>query len=220
MSEEKRNMNPSDDESKNPIINKGQSVGYIRVSSIDQNTERQLDGLQLDRVFIDKMTGSIKDRPELQRMIEYVRQGDTVYVHSLDRLARNFANFLDIIKQLNKKGVIFKSFKENLTLDGLNNNPMDMLILHIFGAIAEFNRSLIREAQREGIAKAKKRGVYRGRQTVLTPERIKSIEGLLTQKESSLDEYKKISYQKIADTVGISIATLNRYLSERQKKKV
>lgn len=204
----------------NQSQSKGQIVGYIRVSSIDQNIERQLDGLNLDKVFIDKMTGSTKERPELQRMLEYVRQGDIVYVHSLDRLARNFDNLLDIIKQLNKKGVIFKSLKENLTLDGLNNNPMDMLILHIFGAIAEFNRSLIREAQREGIAKAKKRGVYRGRQTVLTPERIKSIEELLTKKESSLDEYKKISYQKIADTVGISIATLNRYLSERQKKKV
>ena len=200
-----------------PTNSKGQIVGYIRVSSIDQNTERQLDGLSLDKVFIDKMTGSTKERPELQRMIEYVRQGDTVYVHSLDRLARNFDNLLDIIKQLNKKGVIFKSLKENLTLDGLNNNPMDMLILHIFGAIAEFNRSLIREAQREGIAKAKKRGVYKGRKSVLTSERIKSIEELLTQKESSLNEYKKISYQKIADMAGISIATLNRYLEKRKK---
>lgn len=199
-------------------INKGQIVGYIRVSSIDQNIERQLDGMSLDKVFIDKMTGSVKERPELQRMIEYVRQGDTVYVHSLDRLARNFDNLLDIIKQLNKKGVIFKSIKENLTLNGLNNNPMDMLILHIFGAIAEFNRSLIREAQREGIAKAKKRGVYKGRKSVLTLERITTIEELLTQKESSLDEYKKTSYQKIADTVGISLPTLNRYLDKRQKK--
>lgn len=201
----------------NKTQSKGQSVGYIRVSSIDQNTERQLDGIELDRVFIDKMTGATKERPELQRMLEYVRQGDTVYVHSLDRLARNFDDLLTIIKQLNEKGVIFKSLNENLTLDGLNNNPMDMLILHIFGAIAQFNRSLIREAQREGIAKAKKRGVYRGRQTVLTPERIKSIEELLNQKESSLDGYKKISYQKIADSVGISIATLNRYLEKRKK---
>lgn len=197
---------------------KGQLVGYIRVSSIDQNVERQLDGLQLDKIFTDKMTGATKERPELQRMIEYVRQGDTVYIHSLDRLARNFDNLLDIIKQLNKKGVIFKSIKENLTLDGLNNNPMDMLILHIFGAIAEFNRSLIREAQREGIAKAKNRGVYKGRKSVLTSERVATIEELLTQKESSLDEYKKISYQKIADTVGISLPTLNRYLAKRQKK--
>lgn len=211
-------MNLSSIEDTNSVIDKGQSVGYIRVSSIDQNIERQLDNLKLDKVFVDRMTGSVKERPELQRMLEYVRQGDTVYVHSLDRLARNFDNLLDIIKQLNKKGVIFKSLKENLTLDGLNNNPMDILILHIFGAIAEFNRSLIREAQREGIAKAKKRGVYKGRKSVLTPERIAIIEELLTQKESSIDEYKKISYQKIADTAGISIATLNRYLAKRQKK--
>lgn len=212
-------MSSTQDENLSQIISKGQSVGYIRVSSIDQNIERQLDGLNLDKIFIDKMTGSVKERPELERMIEYVRQGDTVYVHSLDRLARNFDNLLDIIKQLNNKGVIFKSIQENLTLDGVNNNPMDMLILHIFGAIAQFNRSLIREAQREGIAKAKKRGVYKGRKSVLTPERIVIIEELLAQKESSLEEYKKTSYQKIADTAGISIATLNRYLDKRQKKK-
>lgn len=150
------------------IISKGQSVGYIRVSSVDQNTERQLDNLNLDKVFIDKMTGSTKDRPELQRMIEYVRQGDIVYVHSLDRLARNFDDLLDIINQLNQKGVIFKSLQENITLDGVNNNPMDMLILHIFGAIAQFNRSLIREAQREGIAKAKAKGKYKGRKPALS----------------------------------------------------
>lgn len=195
---------------------KGQTIGYIRVSSLDQNIDRQLDGMCLDKIFIDKMTGSTKERPELQRMIEYVREGDTVYVHSLDRLARNFDNLLDIIKQLNNKGVIFKSIKENLTLDGLNNSPMDTLILHIFGAIAEFNRSLIREAQREGIAKAKQKGVYKGRKTVLTNERLACIEELLTQKESSLEEYKKLSYQEIADKVGISLATLNRYLSKRK----
>lgn len=198
---------------------KGQLVGYIRVSSIDQNIERQLDGVELDRVFIDKMTGATKERPELQRMLEYVRQGDTVYVHSLDRLARNFDNLLDIIKQLNNKGVIFKSLKENLNIDGLNNNPMDMLILHIFGAIAEFNRALIKETQREGIAKAKQRGVYKGRKTVLTADKRKIIEELLAQKESSLDEYKKISYKNIADTVNISLSTLNRYLDDRKKKK-
>ena len=97
-----------DNENHSKIISKGQSVGYIRVSSVDQNTERQLDNLNLDKVFIDKMTGSTKDRPELQRMIEYVRQGDIVYVHSLDRLARNFDDLLDIINQLNQKGVILK----------------------------------------------------------------------------------------------------------------
>lgn len=85
--------------------NKSQAVGYIRVSSIDQNTDRQLDGLSLDRVFIDKITGSTKERPQLQQMLDYVRYGDTVIVHSLDRLARNFDDLLAIIKKLNQKAL-------------------------------------------------------------------------------------------------------------------
>ena len=97
--------------------NKSQAVGYVRVSSIDQNTDRQLDGLSLDRVFIDKITGSTKERPQLQQMLDYVRYGDMVIVHSLDRLARNFDDLLAIIKELNQKGVIFKSLQENLVLD-------------------------------------------------------------------------------------------------------
>lgn len=85
--------------------NKSQAVGYIRVSSIDQNTGRQLDGLSLDRVFIDKITGGTKERPQLQQMLDYVRYGDTVIVHSLDRLARNFDDLLAIIKKLNQKAL-------------------------------------------------------------------------------------------------------------------
>lgn len=103
--------------------NKSQAVGYIRVSSIDQNTDRQLDGLSLDRVFIDKITGSTKERPQLQQMLDYVRYGDMVIVHSLDRLARNFDDLLAIIKELNQKGVIFKSLQENITINATGNSP-------------------------------------------------------------------------------------------------
>lgn len=201
-----------DNENHSKIISKGQSVGYIRVSSVDQNTERQLDNLNLDKVFIDKMTGSTKDRPELQRMIEYVRQGDIVYVHSLDRLARNFDDLLDIINQLNQKGVIFKSLQENITLDGVNNNPMDMLILHIFGAIAQFNRSLIREAQREGIAKAKAKGKYKGRKPALSTTQISELKALLAQKNSSVDNYKKITMSTLATHFNVSLPTIKRYV--------
>lgn len=95
-------------------------------------------------------------------MLNYVRFGDTVIVHSLDRLARNLEDLLSIINQLHQKGVVFKSLKENLTLDGSKPSPMDKFLLHILGAVAEFNRSLIREAQREGIAKAKKGAFTRG----------------------------------------------------------
>lgn len=196
--------------------NKAQIVGYIRVSSLDQNTERQLDGVALDRVFVDKMTGSTKDRPQLKAMLEYVRHGDVVVVHSLDRLARNFDDLLSIIKQLKQKGATFKSLQENLAINATSDNPIDTLILHIFGAIAQFNRSLIREAQREGIAKAKKRGVYKGRKSVLTPQVVAQIEELLTKRHASVENYKKISHNDIARQVGISKSSLYRYLDKRK----
>lgn len=198
-------------------IQKVQTIGYIRVSTIDQKTDRQLDGVALDRIFTDKMTGSTKYRPQLKAMLDYVRYGDTVMVHSLDRLARNFDDLLAIINQLAKKGVTFKSLQENITINGTNTSPIDTLILHIFGAIAQFNRSLIREAQREGIAKAKQKGVYKGRKSVLTDENIAQIEALLAQRNSSVDEYKKISHTDIAKQVGISKSSLYRYLGRRQQ---
>lgn len=198
-------------------IQKVQTVGYVRVSSSDQNTERQLDGIALDRIFTDKMTGSIKDRPHLQAMLDYVRYGDTVVVHSLDRLARSLEDLISIINQLNKKGVSFKSIKDNLTFDGVNNSPMDKFFLHILGAVSELERALIRERQKEGIAKAKQRGVYKGRKPSLTPEKQAIIEERLAQKEKDLESYKAISYQSIADEIGVSLATLNRYLAKRKK---
>lgn len=197
-------------------IQKVQTVGYIRVSSHDQNIDRQLDGVALDRIFTDKMTGSIKDRPQLKAMLDYVRYGDTVVVHSLDRLARNFDDLLSIIKQLKQKGVTFKSLQENLVINATGDNPIDTLILHIFGAIAQFNRSLIREAQREGIAKAKKKGVYKGRKSVLTPQIITQIEELLAKRHASVENYKKLSNNDIARQVGISKSSLYRYLDKRK----
>lgn len=196
---------------------KGQMIGYVRVSSTDQNTARQLDGLTLDKVFTDKQSGKDKDRPQLQAMIEYARSGDTVFVHSLDRLARNFDDLLAIIKELNAKGVTFKSQAENITIGGNGTNPMDTLILHIFGAIAQFNRSLILEAQREGIAKAKARGVYTGRKPSIDKEKAKQIDELLAQKNKDLDSYKSLSYQDIANKIGVSLSTLNRYMRTKKQ---
>lgn len=197
---------------------KVQTVGYVRVSSSDQNTDRQLDGVAFDRVFTDKMTGSTKDRPQLKAMLDYVRYGDTVVVHSLDRLARSLEDLISIINQLNQKGVSFKSIKDNLTFDGVNNSPMDKFFLHILGAVSELERALIRERQKEGIAKAKQRGVYKGRKPSLTPEKKAIIEERLAEKEKDLESYKSISYQSIADEIGVSLATLNRYLAKRKKK--
>lgn len=213
--------NPFDDEQiidiDEPNTQKVQIVGYVRVSSIDQNTDRQLDGVKLDKVFTDKATGKTKDRPELQQMLDYVRYGDIVVIHSLDRLARNLEDLIAIINQLHQKGVVFKSLKENLTLDGLKHSPMDKFLLHILGAVAEFNRSLIREAQREGIAKAKKRGVYKGRKSVLTADTVAKIEDLIAQRNSSVENYKKLSNTDIAKQVGISKSSFYRYLEKREK---
>lgn len=201
------------------MTNKYQTVGYIRVSSTDQNTERQLDGITLDKVFTDKMTGSSRERPQLKAMIDYVRHSDTVIVHSLDRMARNLEDLLHIINQLHEKGVIFKSIKENLTLDGSQPSLMDKFLLHILGAVAEFNRSLIREAQREGIAKAKARGAYKGRKPALSKTQIKELEEIIEAKNSSIDEYKALTLPKIAEQFGMSLPTLNRYIAKIKSAK-
>lgn len=197
---------------------KFQMVGYVRVSSIGQNTDRQLDNIQLDKVFVDKISGSTKNRPELQRMLEYVRQGDTVIVHSLDRLARNLEDLLSIIKILNEKQVTFKSLHENLTLSGQGNSPMDKLILQVFGAIAEFNRSLIREAQREGIEKAKLKGKYTGRKPSLSAQQIEELKQILEQKNQSVEAYKAMPLSKIAEHFQVSLPTIKRYAAKLQKE--
>ena len=140
----------------------GQRVGYVRVSTLDQNTVRQLAGVDIDRVFEDKASGKDQNRPELEEMIRFVRDGDTVLVHSMDRLARNLDDLRLIVRRLTAKKVRVEFVKEQLCFTG-EDNAMANLLLSVMGAFAEFERSLIRERQREGIALAKKRGVYRGR---------------------------------------------------------
>lgn len=140
----------------------GQRVGYIRVSTLDQNTVRQLDNVQVDKVYVDKASGKDQDRPELEAMIGFVRDGDTVLVHSMDRLARNLEDLRHIVRRLTDKKVRVEFVKEQLSFTG-DDNAMATLLLNVMGAFAEFERSLIRERQREGIALAKKRGAYRGR---------------------------------------------------------
>ena len=148
----------------------GQRVGYVRVSTLDQNTVRQLDGVDVDRVYEDKASGKDLNRPELEEMIKFVRDGDTVLVHSMDRLARNLDDLRSIVRRLTAKKVRVKFVKEQLSFTG-DDNAMANLLLNVMGAFAEFERSLIRERQREGIALAKKRGAYRGRTPALDTAR-------------------------------------------------
>ena len=147
----------------------GQRIGYVRVSTVEQNAERQLDGLTLERTFTDRASGRDANRPELQELFKFARDGDTVIVHSMDRLARNLDDLRRIVQELNGSGVKIEFVKEQLTFSG-EDSPMAVLLLSVMGAFAEFERSLIRERQREGVALAKERGVYKGRRPSLTDE--------------------------------------------------
>ncbi|MGK1594724.1 recombinase family protein, partial [Klebsiella pneumoniae] len=149
----------------------GQRIGYVRVSSFDQNPERQLEQIQVDKVFTDKASGKDTRRPELERLLAFVREGDTVVVHSMDRLARNLDDLRRLVQGLTQRGVRIEFLKEHLTFTG-EDSPMANLMLSVMGAFAEFERALIRERQREGIALAKQRGAYRGRKKSLSSERI------------------------------------------------
>jgi DNA invertase Pin-like site-specific DNA recombinase len=161
----------------------GQRVGYQRVSTVDQNTARQLDGVQLDKVFTDKASGKDTNRPELARVLEYVREGDTLVVHSMDRLARNLEDLRRIVRELTGKGVRVEFVKESLAFTG-DDSAMNTLLLSMLGAVAEFERSMILERQREGIALAKVAGKYKGRKAALTEAQADELRARLAAGES------------------------------------
>jgi DNA invertase Pin-like site-specific DNA recombinase len=181
---------------------KNNEIGYIRVSYYDQNTSRQLDGLTLDKVFVDKASGKDVHRPELENLKQFVREGDTVIVHSMDRLARNLDDLRKTVRNLTNKGVKIQFLKENIIFSG-EDSPLANLLLSVMGAFAEFERALIKERQLEGIAMAKKRGVYKGRKRSLTDNQII----VLNQRVSSGEKKAKI-----ARDFGISRETLYKYL--------
>lgn len=152
----------------------GLRVGYKRVSTILQNPERQLDGIVLDKEFLDKASGKDLNRPEFETMMNFLREGDRLIVHSTDRIARNLDQLRFIVKTLTAKGVIVEFVKEKLIFTG-DHSPMSNLLLSIMGALAEFEHSLILERQREGIAIAKAKGKYKGRSKCLSPEQVIQI---------------------------------------------
>jgi DNA invertase Pin-like site-specific DNA recombinase len=180
----------------------GQRVGYVRVSSFDQNPERQLEHVPVDRLFTDKASGKDTRRPELERLLTFVRDGDTVVVHSMDRLARNLDDLRRIVQTLTRRGICIEFVKESLTFSG-EDSPMAHLMLSVLGAFAEFERALIRERQREGIALAKRRGAYRGRKKALSLERVVEL-----RRRANAGEQKA----KLAREYGISRETLYQYL--------
>lgn len=149
----------------------GQRVGYIRVSSVDQNPDRQLEGVDVERVFTDRASGRDVVRPQLEALVGFVRAGDTVVVHSLDPLARNLDDLRRLVSDLTARGVSVHFVHEQLSFTG-DDSPMANLLPSVMGAFAEFERALIRERQREGIALARQRGAYRGRRRSLTDDQI------------------------------------------------
>jgi DNA invertase Pin-like site-specific DNA recombinase len=173
-------------------------VGYIRVSSLDQNTERQLEGVKLDKVFTDKASGKDTARPQLQAALEYLREGDLLLVHSMDRLARSVDDLRRLVLDLTKKGVHIQFVKENLTFTG-EDSAMSNLLLSLLGAVAEFERSMIRERQREGIELAKKKGVYKGRKPSLTSVQVAEIRKRVKagEKKAALAAEYRISRQTL-----------------------
>ncbi len=172
-------------------------VGYIRVSTVDQNTERQLDGIDLDKVFTDKCSGKDTNRPNLKALLEYVREGDEVHVHDISRMARNVADLIELIKQLNAGGVSVRFHKEGLAFSG-EKDAMQELMLGVLGSVYQFERSMLLERQREGIQKAKEAGKYKGRPQEIDREKVLSLlaEG--------------VSIRKTATKLGISVSTVQR----------
>ncbi|MGL1957833.1 MAG: recombinase family protein [Colwellia sp.] len=138
-------------------------LGYIRVSSVDQNTERQLLNVKLDKVFEDKCSGKDVNRPALIQLIDYAREGDVIHCHDISRMARSTEDLLRLVKEFNAEGISLNFHKENFIFDG-NDNPMQQLMLTMLGGIYQFERAMILERQREGIAIAKAKGRYKGKQ--------------------------------------------------------
>lgn len=180
----------------------GQRVGYIRVSSVGQNPERQLDGVEVDRLFTDTVSGASTARPQLQALLAFVREGDTVIVHSMDRLARNLDDLRRVVRQLTDLGVAVQFCHEQLTFTG-EHSPMATLLLSVLGAFAEFERALIRERQAEGIALAKARGAYKGRKKSLTTGQVEALRARAVAGEPKAS---------LAREFGISRQTLYQYL--------
>src|SRR5450631_1058602 len=181
----------------------GQRIGYIRVSSADQNLARQLEGMDLDRTFEEKASAKDAKRPKLQECLRFLRDKDALYVHSMDRLARNLIDLRQIVEDLTARGVTVHFVKEAMTFTAAAT-PMAKLLLNMMGAFAEFEREIIRERQREGIAIARKAGKFsKERAKKLTPVDQKAVR---EQVEAGVPK------AEIARTYGISRETLYTYL--------
>lgn len=190
------------------VMENGKRLAYIRVSSIDQNEARQKEALKdckIDKYFIEKVSGKNAKRPKLQEMLEYMREGDTVYVEDFTRLGRSTEDLLFIVRKIEEKGVRFVSLKEKFDA----TTPAGRLQRTMMAAIAEFEREIILERQREGIAIAKREGKYKGRKKIVIPEIEKYYRQYMTRKANKT---------QIAEELKISRQTLNKLFRELEEK--
>jgi len=182
----------------------GQHIGYKRVSSIEQSTDRQLVDIKLDKIFEDKLSGTTTNRPQLKACLNHMRQGDTLHVHSIDRLARNMADLLQIVNDLTREGITIQFHKESLIFNG-GDSPIDKLMLQMLAAFSEFEVAMIKGRQHEGIAAAKAKGVRFGAKPKLTDKQVLDIRAKV-----SLGEYKTA----LASEYGVSRQTLYTALAK------
>lgn len=178
-------------------------IAYKRVSTLDQNTARQLDGMTFDKVFEDKVSGKDTNRPELLAMLDYIRNGDELYVHSLDRLGRNTSDLIQLMDTLKTKGVTVIFDKNKMTFSTDESNSMNTLMFTMLSAFSQFERDLMLERQREGIAIAKAEGKYKGREKKIDDAAI--IEAM---------NQEKSSFRKVALELGISVSTVQRAMNK------
>ncbi len=180
-------------------------IGYVRVSTYEQHMDRQLEGVRLDKVYKDAVSGKDTNRPELQKCLSSLQKGDILHVHSIDRLTRNLQDLLRVLEEMAERGVTVQFHKEKLIFND-DASPFQKLHLHIIGAVAEFERAFIRERQREGIAIAKTKGKYKGRKAALSDEQVREILGRVENKESVIH---------LAREFGVSRQTIYRSLRAR-----
>lgn len=182
-------------------------IAYVRVSTIDQNEERQIEALKkhdIEKWFIEKISGKNTDRPKLKELLDYAREGDTIYIHDFSRLARSTKDLLDLVDMFNDKGITLVSNKENID----SNTPTGKLMLTMIGAIAEFERTNLLERQREGIEIAKREKRYKGRK----PVKIQNF-------EEHYNKYmrREISKSALAKELNISRPTLDKLITDYKK---
>lgn len=183
---------------------------YVRVSTALQNTDRQLFDVSCDREYVDRLSGKDTNRPQLQAMIDNIRDGDVINCHSMDRLARNVRDLLDLIERITSKGGKIRFFKENLVFSNTQKgDAFQKLMLVMLGAISEFERNLILERQREGIAVAKLKGKYKGGKNKLIVEQVQELRNLIST--------KSLSVSKAAVKFGISRQSVYNYLRDNDK---